>query len=104
MQSQITARHFDASPALRQYASDRLHKLERYYSGINGAHVILSEDGTPTSDKAVEISLSVYRQHLSAQDAGSSHEEAIDRCVERLRRQIMRYKAKLRSTDKDVHR
>ena len=104
MQSQITARHFDASPALRQYASDRLQKLERYYSGITDAHIILSDTGTAASGKAAEISLSVYRQYLSAQDTGTTHEEAIDRCVERLRRQVMKYKAKLKSTDKDAHR
>ena len=104
MQSQITARHFEASPALREYASDRLQKLERYYSGINGAHIVLSEDGTPSSAKAAEISLSVYRQNLSAQDTGTTHEEAIDRCVERLRRQVLKYKDKLKRTDKDAHR
>ena len=104
MQSQITARHFDASPALREYASDRLLKLERYYAGITDAHVVLSEDGDAAADKAAEISLSVYRQRLSAQDTGTTHEEAIDRCMKRLQRQVKKYKAKLKDTNKDVHR
>ena len=104
MQPQITARHFDASPALRDYASDRLGKLERFYSGITGAHIVLSEDGATAADKAAEISLSVYRQRLSAQETGTTHEEAIDRCVRSLQRQVKKYKAKLKDTNKDVHR
>lgn len=104
MQTQVTARHFDASPDLRRYASEQVAKLNRYYDGITDARVILSKDPTPTNEKGVEVVLQVYRHTLSACDQGSSHEAAIDQCVNRLRRQIMRYKAKLRSVDKYVRR
>jgi putative sigma-54 modulation protein len=104
MQTQITARHFEASPSLRDYAAERLSKLQRYYDGITDAHVVLTNDSTPADGKAAEIVLQVYRQTLSARDEASTHEEAIDHCVDRLRRQIMRYKAKLRSTNKHVQR
>ena len=100
MNTQITARHFNASPALRTYAADRLARLHKYYDGITDAHIILDNEAL---EKAAEITLGVYRQRLAAQDAAGTHEEAIDRCVEHLRRQLKRYKAKLRSTDKDVH-
>ena len=103
MQTQITARHFNASPELRTYASNRLAKLERYYDGITGAHIILSTNNGQTDGKYAEITLNVFRQHLMAEDQASTHEEAIDHCVERLRRQILRYKAKLRSNNKDYH-
>ena len=103
-QVQITARHFDASPALREYAENRIAKLERYYDGIVDAHIILSEDGSSGTSKEAEIMLNVYQQRLSASDAAATHEQAIDNCVERLRRQVLKYKAKLRSTDKDAHK
>ncbi len=104
MQTQITARHFEANPALRQHVADRLSRLERYYDGITEAHVILMKDGTAEATKTAEITLNVYRQQLTASDSAPSHEVAIDHCVERLRRQILRYKAKLRSTNKDLHK
>jgi len=104
MQTQITARHFDASLNLKEYASTRLSKLERYYNGITDAHVILTNGTTAPSDKHAEITLGVYRQRLSARRAGSTYEEAIDSCVENLRRQLLRYKAKLRDTSKEAHR
>ena len=100
MQTRITARHFEAPPALRTYASQRLARLEKFYDGITDARVVLHEQPA----KAAEITLNVYRQQLAAQDAGATHEEAIDRCVERLRKQILRYKARLRSKRHDRHR
>lgn len=104
MQTQITARHFEAPPELREYATERLSRLERYYNGITDAHVVLTNDGTPADGKAAEVILQVYRQTLSARDKAPTHEDAIDHCVQRLRRQIMRYKAKLRRTDKQIQR
>jgi putative sigma-54 modulation protein len=101
MEAQITARHFEANPALRDYASERLSKLERYYDGIMEARVILSEDGGPAAGKSAEIIVHVYQKTLSANSEGTSHEDAIDQCVKALRRQIKKYKSKLRSTDKD---
>jgi len=101
MEAQITARHFEANAALRDYASEKLKKLERYYDGIMEARVVLSEDGGPAAGKSAEIIVHVYQKTLSANSQGVSHEDAIDNCVKALRRQIKKYKAKLRSTDKD---
>lgn len=104
MQAQITARHFEASPALREFASERVSKLERYYDGITDAHIVLSNGGVPSNDKNAEIILSVYRQRLSAKRSASTYEDAIKQCTDQLRRQILRYKAKLRSTDTISHK
>jgi len=104
MHTRITARNFRASQRLQTYASDRLAKLERFYDGITNAHIVLSKSQDNTDGKSAEISLHVYRQFLTAEDTANTHEEAIDHCVERLRRQILRYKSKLRSTDKNYHR
>ena len=104
MQTQITARHFEATPELREYANERLKKLERYYDHITDARITLSENGDAAGKKGAEITLNVYNQQLHAADSGSTHEEALDRCVKRLQRQVKRYKAKLRSKDKDYHR
>lgn len=104
MELQITAHNFQASDALRKYATGRLAKLERFYDGIVHAHVVLGVEGDPNADKTAEIVLSVYQRRLAASDQAATHEAAIDTCVERLRRQVIKYKEKLRSTDKDAHR
>lgn len=104
METQITARHFDADNTLRHFAAKRLSKLERFYDGITDAHVILSEGNRSVANKSAEINVNVFRQQLNACDTANSYEEAIDRCVERLRRQILKYKGKLKSKHKDYHR
>lgn len=104
MQTQITVRHFDANDQLRTYAAERLAKLKKYYDGITDAHIVLSDESTPSNGKSAEIVLNVYRQTLSARNSATTHEEAIDQCVDRLRRQLARYKDKLKSTDKHYQR
>lgn len=104
MQLQLTARHFDASPELRAYVEERLQRLSRVYDGITEVNVILTRDGNGVPEKGAEMTLRVYRQTLTARDSALTHEQAIDNCTERLRRQLMRYKAKLRSTDRFAHR
>ncbi len=104
MQNQITARHFDLYPDLRDHVDSQLSKLERYYDGIINAHVILGESNAPSGHKTAEINIDVYQKRLSAEDAASTHEQAITQCVDHLRRQLKKYKAQLRSTDKDAHR
>lgn len=103
-QTQITARHVDVSDRVRQYAEDRTGKLEQFYDGITSAHVILSEDNSPASEKTAEINIDVYQKRLSAEDSASTHQEAINLCVDHLRRQLEKYKSNLRSKDKDAHR
>ena len=104
MQTQITARHFDARTSLKEYAETRLSKLERYYDGITEARIVLAEDGDPGRSKSAEVIVRVYQQTLSATSNGTTYEEAIDDCVKALRRQLKKYKAKLRSTNRDYQK
>lgn len=96
MDTKITARHFHASPQLKDFVLARLSKLERFYTGIKDAHVVLSkrQHNAPESRTFAEIKLNGYRASFTAQDEARSYEEAIDRCVSRLRRQVMKYKGK----------
>lgn len=103
-QTQVTARHVDVSDRVREYARNRTAKLEQFYDGIVSAHVILGEDNSPAEDKTAAVNIEVYQKRLSVEDSGSSHEEAINLCVDHLRRQLEEYKSKLRSKDKDAHR
>ncbi|WP_022836779.1 ribosome hibernation-promoting factor, HPF/YfiA family [Salisaeta longa] len=104
MKVQITARHVDLTDSLRTHVEQRTQKLERYYDGIVDAHVILGKDNSPAEEKTAEINIDVYQKRLSAADKASTHEAAVKLCVDHLRRQLERYKAQLRSTNKDAHR
>ncbi len=97
MDTQITARHFSASEKLKDFVNTRVGKLERFYDGITDARVILSKHNSTGGSKTAEITLNVRRNSLIAQEEAHTYEEAIDRCVSRLRRQILKYKGKRRS-------
>ncbi|MEM1127122.1 MAG: ribosome-associated translation inhibitor RaiA [Bacteroidota bacterium] len=104
MLTQITARNFQASPALREYVDKRVSKLERFYDGIVHARVVMTKPSDETGTHEAEVTLEVFRQNLTATAQAETHEQAVDECVDRLRRQVLKYKERLRSTDKDVHR
>ena len=103
MNTQITARHFKAPPTLREYAELRVSKLKQYYDGITDAHIILDILNPALDERQAEIGINVYRQKLTSRETGSTHEEAIDRCVDNLKRQILKYKDKLRGKHKYNH-
>jgi putative sigma-54 modulation protein len=103
MQMQVTARHFKASDELHVYVSERVSKLQRYYDGITSARVVLERlpvQANGSTAYAAEISLNVYRQVLTAREESTSYEEAVNQCIGNLKRQIIRYKDKLRRKHK----
>ncbi|MBO6574934.1 MAG: ribosome-associated translation inhibitor RaiA [Rhodothermales bacterium] len=100
MHIQITARQFHASERLHEYTKKKIQRLDKFYDGITGVNVIMSKEGQP-EENSVEMSASVHRQQLVAQAKGKTHEEAIDECVDRLKRQVVRYKDKLRNVKRE---
>lgn len=104
MNLQLTTRHVSVSPQVQSRVEERLQKLERYYDGIINAEVILSKNNSPAEEKTVEARLDVYQKRLTATGEASTHEDAAKNCADQLRRQLEKYKAQLRSKDKDAHR
>ena len=103
MTTEVTFRHFDSVPSLRDHAIKRIQKLTRYYDGITSAHVVLDVEQHDIEQKIAEISLGVFRRTLTARDIAETHEQAINRCVSQLRRQIIRYKDQKRSVNRDQY-
>lgn len=93
---QITVRHTDASEYHRRYAQDELERLQRFHKRIENARVILTEDGL---EKKAEVTVSVPGQDFHAAEAAESIEVAVDRCVDRLRRSLLKHKDLVRSKD-----
>lgn len=95
MQIQLTARHFSAPQSLRDYATAKLNKLEKFYDQVMNVHVVF-EHLRFTSNNSVEITLHVSRQVLTAKATAEKHTDAIDVCIDQLRTQLLRYKEKVR--------
>lgn len=104
MQTRITARHTDVSDGLKAHIENSVNKLGRYFDGIQDAHVILDGHHGSNVDKLVEITVKVPRGQLRAEQTATTHRDAVSGCVRQLRRQVLRYKDKIKSTDQDRHR
>ncbi len=96
MNIQFTARHFKARPELQQYAEDAVQGLTSLYDGIVDAEVILEEEAHGDGGKCAEIIVNVYKDQLFAKEKSNDFTKSINGCVDKLERQLRKYKAKLR--------
>ncbi|MGB9773009.1 MAG: ribosome hibernation-promoting factor, HPF/YfiA family [Bacteroidota bacterium] len=95
MNIQFTARRFKAHDSLRQYALDAMKKLDRIYDGVIDASIILSYERAYNSVKIAEIQVKVYGAVLTAAEKSDDFMKSIDAAVEKMERQLRKYKEKL---------
>lgn len=87
MQISLTARHFEVTPGLRQFTTQRMEKLQKFASDIHGVHVIVVQE---KARYEAEITMSLNGSRLvcteSHTEPGAAIELAADRLEEKLRR------------------
>jgi putative sigma-54 modulation protein len=93
MRLNITARHFKLTESLKSYIENEVKRLKKYYDGIIDIHVILNWE---KSDRIVEINISVYGTILTARERSDDMKKAVNKTVDKLERQLMKYKERLR--------
>ena len=91
----ITARHFEASDNLKQYATDSVDKLNQFFDRIISCDIILRPSSDINSPQKVEMILKVPKKVLKATESAETYEKAISEAVDVLTRQLKRYKQKL---------
>lgn len=100
MDMHFTARRFKAHQDVRDHAISAIKKLDKYYDGVVRADIVLSYEHKPNSTKIAEIVLRVHGTLLTAKEKSDEFHKSIDLCIEKLERQLDRYKTKLRQKDK----
>jgi putative sigma-54 modulation protein len=97
MDIKIHSIHFDAYQKLIDFINNKVKKLISFYDNIIGVEVFLRLDKAhDLENKVVEIRLTLPGNELFAKKQSKSFEESTDLTCEALRRQIMKYKTKLR--------
>ncbi|MDD8017035.1 MAG: ribosome-associated translation inhibitor RaiA [Bacteroidota bacterium] len=104
MKVTITARHFKAHETLRTYASDAIQKIERYYTGVVSADMILSYEKPMNSLKIAELHVAVSGTVLKAIGKTDDFVKSIDAAVEKIGIQLLKHKSKQREKKKTVIR
>jgi len=88
----VNGRHLEVTPALKNYAEEKIRKFERYSSDITEATVTLSVE--KYRHKA-EVLLKTNGMLIQAESVTDEIYSAIDEVSEKLDRQVKKYKEKL---------
>ena len=91
MQISITARQCEITTGIRQFAQQRLEKLEKFASNIHGVHLIISQQH---GEHSAEIKLRLNGHELVSTQEHSEAGAAIERAVDRMEEQLRRHKDK----------
>jgi len=94
MTVKFTARHFDASDNLKEYANDAVQKLTQYFDRIVSCTIVLEPSASNKSPQKAEIHIKIPNKTLSAEEKAEKYEQAISSAVDNLARQLKRYKQK----------
>jgi putative sigma-54 modulation protein len=98
MNVKIHSVKFDADVKLLHFIEEKVNKLEVFYDDILGAEVFLKleKDTQDRENKIVEIKIDVAKNPLFSKKQCKTFEEATDQSVDALRKQLMKYKNKLK--------
>ncbi|MFV0377147.1 MAG: ribosome hibernation-promoting factor, HPF/YfiA family [Mangrovibacterium sp.] len=94
----VNAIHFSADQKLVDFATKKIAKLDQFFDGIISGEVILKvEKPEAANNKVAEIKISIpSSDYLFAKKQADSFEEAIDLCIDALKKQLTKSKEKLK--------
>ncbi|MBI1824328.1 MAG: ribosome-associated translation inhibitor RaiA [Nitrospirae bacterium] len=92
MKIQITGRHLEITPTLKEYIEAKLHKIEKYSFNIIEAQVILEVE---KYRHHAEITVVLDGMVLQAADVTEEMYSTIDKVVDKLGKQLKKHKEKL---------
>ena len=93
----VTGHHLDVTDSLRQYVGSKMDRLERHSDDVQDVHVILSVE--KLRQKA-EATVNIKDTQLFADTIDADMYAAIDLLTDKLDRQLIKHKEKV----KDHHR
>ena len=90
----FTARHFEASQQLKDYAFEAVNKLPQYFDRIVSCTIVLAPTASTKDPQKAEIHIKIPNKTLKAEEQSKKYEIAISSAVDSLSRQLKRYKKK----------
>lgn len=98
MKIQTESIQFKADAKLVSRIENKLNKLDRLFDRIIEAHVKLKlENSGKVKDKIMEVHLKVPNQTLTSGATEKTFESALDQVEDSLKRQLIKYKERLRN-------
>ena len=89
MNLNITGHHVELTPAIREYATNKLDRVIRHFDHVTSVHVILSVDKLV---QKAEVTLHVKGKDIFADASDANLYASIDLVADKLDRQVVKYK------------
>ena len=97
MKVNITSVHFKTDQKLENFIEKKISKLSGMIEGVMGSEVTLKLDNSEKREnKVAEIRLLIKGYDLYAKKQSSTFEHATDTAVDALKKQVEKYKGRLR--------
>jgi len=96
----IKGKQFDVNDSIEVYIRKKIKKLDKYYDQIMEATATVSAE---KNRQIFEVTLQARRAIIRAEEESDNIYTSIDRVVEKLERQIMKYKGKLYNKTSNGH-
>ena len=94
MQVSVTFRHMEATDALKEFASDKIGRIEKFIHTPTDAHVVLSVEKYL---HRAEINITANGVRMRSEETSADMYGSIDAAAAKIERQVKRYRNKLSS-------
>jgi putative sigma-54 modulation protein len=93
----VQGKHMQVTPALREYAEEKLGRIVRYFDQVHAAQVVLSVERQGGLGKAQVVEVTVHGDGivLRGEEASQDMYASIDLVAEKLKKQIEKYRSKV---------
>jgi putative sigma-54 modulation protein len=100
----ISGHHLELTPAIREYVQSKLERIKRHFDQVIDISVILTVDKITEKEKRqkAEINLRVKGKDLHAESIAHDLYAAIDALIDKLDRQVIKYKDKMQNHQHDA--
>ena len=92
MQINLSGHHVEVTRSLREYVDTKFSKLARHFDHINNIHVVLTVEKL---NQKAEANVHINGSEVFASAVNGDMYASIDTLVDKLDRQILKYKGKL---------
>lgn len=93
MQINLTGHHVEVTDALHDYVHTKFAKLERHFEHINNVHVVLNVEKL---NQIAEATVHLNGGEVHAASQNQDMYAAIDLLIDKLDRQVIKHKEKLK--------
>ena len=101
MQVNLTGHHVEITDSMRAYVDEKIARLERHFDHVTNVHVILSVEKL---DQKAEATVHIAGADVFAESVHQDMYAAIDSLVDKLDRQVIRHKEKVKNHRGNGHR